>query len=265
MNKIYGSLILSAVLYGSISTIAKPSLSMINPVLLTSLIYLIIGVSLTIIIEFGNYRINSDYYPLRIIFLTSISGAVIAPILYFTGLKLTDASVVSILINAEFLFTILFAISILKENPTKTGYLGIVCILSGLLVINLSENSFNQDFFQNSNFIGNMFIIGSTIFWALDNNISKIILQKETPIIKLIQLKSLIGGTLSMIIVIILNISFSINIAHIPSLLFLSLGGFAGSLFLFLMGMKKVGTIESVMIFSTSTLFGIVFATVFLD
>ena len=115
-------------LYGSISTIAKPSLSMINPVLLTSLIYLIIGVSLTIIIKFGNYRINSDYYPLRLIFLTSISGAVIAPILYFTGLKLTDASVVSnlLLINAEFLFTILFAISILKENPTKTGYLGIV-------------------------------------------------------------------------------------------------------------------------------------------
>jgi drug/metabolite transporter (DMT)-like permease len=62
-----------------------------------------------------------------------------------------------------------------------------------------------------------------------------------------------------------LNISFTINISQIPILLFLSLGGFAGSLFLFLKGMKEVGTIKSVMIFSTSSLFGIIFAIIFLN
>jgi len=43
-------------------------------------------------------------------------------------------------------------------------------------------------------------------------------------------------------------------------LLFLSLGGFAGSLFLFMVGLKEVGAIKSVMKFSTSSFFGIIFA-----
>ena len=60
-----------------------------------------------------------------------------------------------------------------------------------------------------------MLIIGATIFWAIDNNISKIILQKETPIIKIIQIKSLIGQLLSFAIVLITNVSFAINISQI--------------------------------------------------
>ena len=109
-----------------------------------------------------------------------------------------------------------------------------------------------------------MLIIGATIFWALDNNISSIILKKQTPVIKIIQIKSLIGGVISLTIVFVSNIAFSINLIQIPNLLLLSLGGFAGSLFLFLKGLKDVGTTKSVMIFSTSSIFGIIFALIFL-
>ena len=104
-------------------------------------------------------------------------------------------------------------------------------------------------FFHYDNLVGNMLIIGATIFWAIDNNISKIISQKETPIIKIIQIKSLIGGLISFFIVLVSGITFAINLYQIPGLLLLSLGGFGGSLFLFLKGMKKIGTIKSVMIF----------------
>jgi drug/metabolite transporter (DMT)-like permease len=257
-------LIFSAILYGSISTIAKPSLNTINPVLLSSLIYLIIGISLTIIVKITKkYIANVNRDSLKLIFLTSVCGAVIGPILFFYGLKLTDASIASLLINAEFLFSILFAIFLLKEKPGKTTYIGIIFIFIGLIILNIKIDIF--DFFQNNdNFIGNMFIICATVFWALDNNISRVILKKETPIIKIIQIKSLIGSILSFVIVSISNISLTINIFQIPNLLFLSLGGFAGSLFLFLKGMKQIGTIKSVMIFSTSSIFGIIFALIFL-
>jgi drug/metabolite transporter (DMT)-like permease len=257
-------LIFSAILYGSISAIAKPSLNTINPVLLSSLIYLIIGISLTIIVKITKkYIANVNRDSLKLIFLTSVCGAVIGPILFFYGLKLTDASIASLLINAEFLFSILFAIFLLKEKPGKTTYIGIIFIFIGLIILNIKIDIF--DFFQNNdNFIGNMFIICATVFWALDNNISRVILKKETPIIKIIQIKSLIGSILSFVIVSISNISLTINIFQIPNLLFLSLGGFAGSLFLFLKGMKQIGTIKSVMIFSTSSIFGIIFALIFL-
>ena len=59
--------------------------------------------------------------------------------------------------------------------------------------------------------------------------------------------------------------SFKIGIEQVPNLIILGLGGFAGSLFLFLRGMKQIGTIKSVMIFSTSSIFGVIFALLFLN
>ena len=263
MRTAYITVIFSAILYGSISAIAKPSLNTINPVLLSSLIYLIIGIFLTIIVKISRNNIKINIHTLKLIFLDSICGAIIGPILFFYGLKLTNASIASLLINAEFLFSILLAIFILKEKPGKRAYVGIILIFIGLLILNVKLDDI--DFFQNNNnFIGNVFIIGATIFWALDNNISRIILHKEIPIIKIIQIKSLIGGVLSFGLVAIFNISLAINAFQIPNLLFLSLGGFAGSLFLFLKAMKQIGTVKSVMIFSTSSIFGIIFALIFL-
>lgn len=263
MRNAYITLILSAILYGSIATVAKPSLNTINPVLLSSLIYLIIGIFLTIIIKITKNSIKVHIHSLKLIFLDSICGAVIGPILFFYGLKLTNASIASILINAEFLFSILLATIILKEKHGRTANLGIIFIFVGLIILNVKIDNLHS-IQNNNNFIGNMLIIGATIFWALDNNISNIILKKETPVIKIIQIKSLIGGVISLAIVFVSNISLTINLFQIPNLLLLSLGGFAGSLFLFLKGMKDVGTIKSVMIFSTSSIFGIIFALIFL-
>ena len=67
-----------------------------------------------------------------------------------------------------------------------------------------------------------------------------------------------------MAIVFVLGISLQIRTNEVPSLLLLSLGGFAGSLYLFLKGMKKVGVAMAVMIFSTSSIYGVVFAVLFL-
>ncbi len=264
MKNAYISLIISAVLYGSISTIAKPSLNSMNPILLSSLTYLIIGIFLTVFIKLSKdvVHINKNNN-LMLIFITSVCGAVIGPILFFYGLKLTDASISSLLINAEFFFSILLAIIILKEKPDHLSYIGIVLIFAALIVLNFKTGVPNV--FEKNNFTRNVLILTATAFWALDNNISKVILQQETPIIKLIQLKSLFGGVISLFIAFLFGISFSVNSYQIPNLLLLSLGGFAGSLFLFLRGMKEIGAIKSVMIFSTSSLFGIIFAFVFLN
>jgi len=105
----------------------------------------------------------------------------------------------------------------------------------------------------------------ASLFWAIDNNISNIILKKGVSISTIIQLKALIGGTTSFCICLIFAIPLGGDINQIPFLIVLSLGGFACSLFLFLRGMKAIGTIKSVMIFSTSTIFGIIFALTFLN
>jgi drug/metabolite transporter (DMT)-like permease len=59
---------------------------------------------------------------------------------------------------------------------------------------------------------GNMLVLVATAFWALDNNINKVILQEGTSVIKLIQLKSLFGGIISLFIVFLFGVSFTVNI-----------------------------------------------------
>jgi drug/metabolite transporter (DMT)-like permease len=256
----YYYLLFSAVLYGSISTVAKPALTNIHPILLSSVVYLIMGLSLLVVnvLSRNNYSINAKSFGL--IVLVALFGGTLGPISYFMGLSLTNASFASILINAEFMFTIILAIFILKERVTSFTVGGIICIIIGLLTLHLNElQAFTG--FQNQYLVGNILIVFSTLFWASDNTISKLILDKGTPILNLLYLKSLIGGAISLLIVIFLNISFDIAILDIPMLLFLSLGGFAGSLFLFMVGLRRVGAIRSVMIFATSSFFGLIFAT----
>jgi len=124
-------LVIAAALYGSISTVAKPTLDSIHPILLSSLTYLIIGIVVTCIIKITGHYYNPTKNDLKLIVLISISGAVFGPILYFYGLTFTNASLASILINAEFIFSIILAVSILKERPTRIGYAGIILIFVG--------------------------------------------------------------------------------------------------------------------------------------
>ncbi len=256
---------MAAALYGSISTVAKPTLNSINPILLTSLTYLIIGIVITFIIKLTGHIYNPTISDLKLIVLISICGAVLGPILFFYGLALTSASLASILINAEFIFSIILAVSILKERPSAIGYTGIVLIFIGLLITNVDFDSLSLA--SDNTIIGNALIIAASFFWAVDNNVSNIILKKGVTVTRIIQLKSLIGGSISMAICLCLSFSLSlkIGIEQVPNLIILSLGGFAGSLFLFLRGMKQVGTIKSVMIFSTSSIFGVIFALLFLN
>ncbi|WP_161486337.1 DMT family transporter [Candidatus Nitrosocosmicus hydrocola] len=264
MNKSYLYLGVAAVLYGSIATLAKPQLTNIHPILLSSSVYLIIGIVLTILTKLTNRPTQINRSELKYILIISIFGAVLGPILYFYGLMLTSASLASILINIEFVFSILLAMIILKEKPNKRGVIGILLIFTGLIIVNINYN--NMNIYKGNTLLGNILIVIASLFWALDNNLSNIILKKGVSISKIIQLKSLIGGTISFCICIIFAIPLgSGDINQIPFLIALSLGGFACSLYLFLRGMKEIGTIKAVMIFSTSTIFGIIFALIFLN
>jgi hypothetical protein len=131
----------------------------------------------------------------------------------------------------------LLAVSILKERLGKTAYAGIALIFMGLIILNAKTD--NSDIFQSNHFVGNMLILGAAIFWALDNNISNVILKKGISIIRLIQIKSLIGGAITLAIVFVSNIAFSINLYQIPNLLLLSLGGICWFPFSFSKGNER--------------------------
>jgi drug/metabolite transporter (DMT)-like permease len=281
----YVSAIIAAILFGSVSTATKPILEDLNALSVSSLTYVIAGLSL---IPFLNFSSNSNYNNSNndkrieshnalnkikntknnkknyfLLVLTSICGAVIAPSLFFFGLSNTSASDSSILVNGEVLFSILLAVIFFNEKLIKREIIAVILVLFGIVILT-TNMQFSNSFLKVN--IGNILIVGSTLFWALDNNISKII-SKTIHIPKIIVLKSLIGGSFLFILtMIIFGIeAFEVNIFHIPYLVFAGSMGFGASLFFFLNSLKRIGTVKTMLLFSTSSIFGIIFATIFLN
>jgi drug/metabolite transporter (DMT)-like permease len=290
----YASAIIAAILFGSVSTITKPVLEDLNAFSVSSLTYIIAGLSLVPFLKFSFTNSNSNNNTLEpdnstsnkkrnwtdnnnkkknyfLLLLTSLCGAVIAPTLFFSGLSNTSASDSSILINGEVLFSILLAIVFFNEKLIRREIVALVLVLVGIVILTtnmqfLSSSSSTSYHFIELN-IGNILIVGSTLFWALDNNISKII-SKTIHIPKIIVLKSLIGGLLLFILTVtIFGIEQfnDVDTIHIPYLVFAGSMGFGASLFFFLNSLKRIGTIKTILLFSTSSIFGMIFAKIFLN
>lgn len=252
---------LAAAMFGSVSTIAKPLLVTVNPLLLSSMVYLVSAATLTPLASRAKLALptRKDYL---LILTVAISGAVIAPSLYFVGLQHASASDTAVLSNGEALFTVLLAMLFFKEKVRPMGYAAIMLILAGMFIVttNLEFSTiFSQIHFED------MLIISSTIFWAADNNLSRI-LAKKIEVAKIVQIKSAIGGTLLFAIaVFVFKVPINIEISQIFPILLLGVVGFAASLYFFLQALKRINTVRTVMIFSQFTIFGLMAASLVLN
>jgi hypothetical protein len=74
----YGSAILAAGLFGSVSTLAKPVLSTVNPIVLSSLVYMIAGFAFTPLAQQAGFTKQTKRYYFLIL-TSAILGATIAP------------------------------------------------------------------------------------------------------------------------------------------------------------------------------------------
>jgi drug/metabolite transporter (DMT)-like permease len=260
----YVAAFISAALVGSIFPIAKPILaSQIQPLTLSSMTYLIAGFFMLPITLIGKRNkkekesLKKDDY--AILLVIGLLGGGIAPFLFFEGLKRTTASDASVLEGGELLFTVIIALLFFKEKLTKIGYLGMAITIIGITLISLSSNINGQGNWYNFNLnFGNILIIFSTLCWGLDNNISKIISKRITNTAKIVLVKSLIGGTLLLIISFYLGYKLNIEINQIPYLLILGIGGFSLSLFFFIESLRIIGTLKTIVIFSSSAIFGLI-------
>ena len=255
----YGSAILAAGLFGSVSTLAKPVLTTVNPIVLSSLVYLIAGFTfIPLAQQTGFTKFTKRYYFL--ILTSAILGATVAPVMFFLGLEKTTAADTSLLANGETVFSILFALVIFKERMKPIGYLAVTLILFGVFIVT-TNLEFNDSILRLDS--GNLLVIGSTILWGLDNNIGKII-TRQINVSRLIQLKALIGGFILLLSIIVFGVPFNIQPTQIISIIILGVFGFAISLYLYLHSIKRIGVVKASSILSLSAVFGLALAGVFL-
>jgi hypothetical protein len=89
------------------------------------------------------------------------------------------------------------------------GYIGVILVLFAVFIITVDHNSQIVNHILTINY-GDILIIASALLWAMDNNTSKIVSHK-LKIAKIVQLKSFIGGSLLIVIVIAFGIKINIS------------------------------------------------------
>ncbi len=203
--------------------------------------------------------LKKDDYALLLII--GLLGACIAPFLFFEGLNKTTASNASVLSGGELLlFSVIFALLFFKEKITKIGYIGMSITVIGITLISLSSIDSGQNSKLNISLnIGDILIILSTVCWGLDNNLSKLMSKRTTNTSKIISIKSLAGGMILLTCSLLLGYEVKLEMSQIPYLLILGIGGFGLSLFFFIESLRIIGTLKVVVIFSSSTVFGLYF------
>ncbi|MGB7959707.1 MAG: DMT family transporter [Nitrososphaeraceae archaeon] len=257
--------LITAVLFGSIYSLAKLPLSHIDPLLLSAIVYSIAFVTL-IPVARGSFRLNclDDF---KYIIIVSVLGAVAAPLLLFYGLEDVAASDGAILANAQILFTILLSSVFFGERPKGLwGYSAIAIVIAGLFLAS-TELKLSSSILEYEP--GKMLILGAMLCWALDNNFSRRLIKKSNvEPSKIAMLKFLIGGIVLSVLLILsspsvtalFNALLSIETSEWLVISILAIFGFAGALLFLLEGLKRIGTIKTMIALSFTPIIGIIIA-----
>jgi drug/metabolite transporter (DMT)-like permease len=254
----YLSVLFASALFGSVFTLAKVPLTTVDPLALSAIVYTIAGLALIPFAK-ASFRLDTrrDYYYLAII---TVVGAVAAPVLLLYGLQQTNASDAAILANGEIVFTILLSAIFFGEKPHgRIGLFAVILVVIGLFIATTDLKMSEMMLEFNA---GNLMILGSMFMWAVDNNISRRLTSNVSPA-KIAMVKSLSGGLVLLAIALALGKSGAIASIE-PSLWLIIVGmsvaGFGGALLLFLQGIKSIGTVKTMSVFSMTPIFGIVIA-----
>lgn len=166
--------ILAAVLYGISTPFSKILLSKLEPTLIASLLYFGAGIGMLSVLAINHFkgksatemRLSKREMPFVI---GTIILDIIAPVSLMTGLKLSNASSVSLLNNFEVVATTVISLMFFKENVGKRmwGAIGLITMASIILSI--------EDLGAFRLSVGSIFVIIATIAWGLENNCTRMI------------------------------------------------------------------------------------------
>ena len=255
----YLSVLFAAVLFGSVFSLAKVPLATIDPLALTAIVYTISGLAL-IPFARASFTFERKFDYLYVIVVT-IFGGIAAPVLLMYGLQQTAASTAAILTNGEIVFTLALSSLFFGEKPHgPVGLFAVVLVVIGLVIATTEDLTALESILELNP--GNIMILASMLMWAIDNNLSRRLTLKVSPA-KIAMVKSLAGGLILLAIALATSKGDSIAAIKLDMwmlIIIMSISGFGGALLLFLEGIKRIGTVKTMSMFSMTPVFGIVIA-----
>jgi drug/metabolite transporter (DMT)-like permease len=247
--------LVSALLFGASTPLAKPLLAQVPPLALAGLLYLGAGVGLSVL-RLMRHRLNpetstreaplagADWWWLA---WAVLAGGVIAPVLLMIGLQHTQAATAALLLNLEGVFTALLAWFVFHENVDGRIATGFFLIAAAGVLLSWEGTPAGALPF------GVLAVVLACAAWAVDNNLTQRVSGSDP--LQIAGLKGLVAGAIN------LSLAYATGWTSpggviIVAALGVGLLGYGVSLSLFVWALRHLGTARTGAYFSVAPFFG---------
>jgi drug/metabolite transporter (DMT)-like permease len=250
--------LVSALLFGASTPLAKLLTGDTPPFLLAGLLYLGSGSGLGILLLARRLKASRNLQPhasmeirgaeLPWLFGAIVAGGVLGPALLMLGLSRTDAASASLLLNVEGVLTAVIAWVVFKENADRQIVLGMVAIVLGGVLLAWEPG-------QATLSSGALLIVAACLCWAVDNNLTRKVSTNDAMLVAC--LKGLIAGACNTAVAWLTGAALPGPPVIAVSLL-VGFFGYGLSLTLFVVALRTLGTARTGAYFSIAPLFGVI-------
>lgn len=244
--------LLSAVLFGASTPLAKLLLAAIGPTTLAGLLYCGAGAGMTLALAMRTaLKLPPREAPLTGIEWPWLAGVVIAggiigPILLMVGLRTTTADSAALLLNLESLLTLLIAWLAFHENVDRRVGLGALVILSGAALLSWQGSFGGWQW-------GALAVVGACLAWAIDNNLTRKLAHADP--IRIVLAKGWVAGPVSLLIAAAIGEPFP-TVGFVVAASLLGAIAYGGSLIAFVLALRALGAARTGAYFATAPFLG---------
>jgi len=232
-----------------------------SPLLIVFIIYIVNGAIFTPLTAKSPALSKFSIKPLYALTALGIVE-VLSTIFFLYGLKDTSAINASILGNSEIVFGVIIAMIVLGERIKRREILPFMLIGIGAILIpfgtDISEGGFMTNFV-----VGDLMILISGLFLGIVMTMYKRMGDKFDSR-RIIQYTSFVGAAVALGGILIMGISFELDPNHLPTILITGVIGVGMPVFFILIALRYIGAVRTILVFSTTTVFGVMFSNLLL-
>ena len=246
--------ILSGFLFGLATPFSKLLLADLNSFQLAGLLYLGAALAMlpSIFRKTSNllllFQSGSRAKTIGIIFFGGFAG----PLLLLAGLKMANASSVSIWLNMELVATAILGVLFFKDALDKNTWIGVsLTVLAGIIT------SFGEG---TSGITSGLLICAACACWAVDNHLTAISDGASPQTVTFV--KGIVAGSVNLLIGCLISGHY-MEPGSVVSSLIVGIFAYGFSIVLYVTSAQNIGATRSQILFSTAPVWGVILSYIF--
>lgn len=251
MAELYG--LLAAMLFGAAAPLAKRLLADVSPLVLSGLLHLGAGAAAWLAGFRSRDRFDANDW--RWLAGVVLSGGVAGSALLMLGLSMTAASVSSLLLNLEAMFTALIAVAWFRERIGTREVVALVLVVAGAALVSFEPGGTTRALY------GPLCVAGACLAWGVDNNLTQKLSHRDPLLV--VRYKGLAAGAASLAIGLLLGGKLP-PVRVLPAALTVGALGYGLSLACYVRALRTLGAARTGMLFATAPFAGALISVAFL-